>query len=254
MPRIERLPPPPPVPKRSPPVSIDGEEPVRIARDAGGPLLDARIHVPNRAVRAVVICHPHPLYGGSMHSPVCSSIARALSEHALDRVAWVRFDFRGVGASDGSYDEGYGERQDAMAVIAYMARRLQGVPITASGHSFGSWVGLRAAAAAPPEHRVTRVVLFAPSTRLFALSESDVAFPGTTSIYVGSEDDYCDVAEARELGRRLHADRVRVFEGFDHHFLQGRRKVVEEALSSLAPEVVHERSQRQWLHRRSACW
>jgi hypothetical protein len=237
MPPVERLPPPPAVPKRSPPVAIRGEESERIAGRAGGPALDARVHVPSAAVRSVVICHPHPLYGGSMHSPVCLALARALSEHASDRVAWARFDFRGVGASEGHYDEGRGELDDAMAVIEALARRVPRVPVTVSGHSFGSWIALRAAASAPRELLVTRAVLFAPSTRIFALSEGEIGFLGTTSIFVGSEDEYCGVDEARELGRRLHADRVRVFEGFDHQFMQGRRRVAEEALSSLVPEV-----------------
>jgi hypothetical protein len=211
---------------------------LRIDGLEGGPALEAQGYVPNAAVRAVAICHPHPLYGGSMHSPVCLALARALSEHGDGRVAWVRFNFRGVGASEGHYDGGRGERDDALAVIAHIARRLPNVPITASGHSFGSWVALRAAVVAPQGQRVTRAVLFAPSTRLFALSESDLSFSGATSIFVGSDDDYCDVEEARELGRRLHADRVRIFEGFDHHFVQGRRRVAVEALSSLAPEVL----------------
>jgi pimeloyl-ACP methyl ester carboxylesterase len=109
--------------------------------------------------------------------------------------------------------------------------------MTVAGHSFGSWIALRAAASAPGELLVTHAVLLAPSTRLFAFSEGEVGFAGTTSIFVGTDDEYCDVDEAKELGRRLRADRVRVFEGFDHQFTQGRRRVAEAALSSLAPEV-----------------
>src|SRR5579864_8288760 len=120
MARVDRLPPPPAVPTRSPPVVVAGETPTRIAGVAGGPSLEALVHAPPAAVRSVLLCHPHPLYGGSMHSPVSLVIAKELSEQRNGRVGWTRFNFRGVGTSEGSYGGGRGEVEDTRAVIEHL--------------------------------------------------------------------------------------------------------------------------------------
>src|SRR6266513_2619146 len=145
MARVDRLPPPPAIPSRSPSVAVAGEVETQVAGLAGGPSLEARVHAPPGAVRAVVICHPHPLYGGSMHSPVPLAIAKELSDERRGHVAWARFNFRGVGASEGSYDEGRGEVSDTLAVIDEIRRAAPAALLSVCGHSFGSWVGLRAA-------------------------------------------------------------------------------------------------------------
>jgi alpha/beta superfamily hydrolase len=220
-----RLPPPPENPVRSPPVVVAGEEPVRIGT------LDARVHVPAAPRRAVVICHPHPLYGGSMNSPVPLAVAKVLSDGAADTVAWARFDFRGVGASGGTYDEGRGEVDDARAVIAHMRATVPGVPISVCGHSFGSWVGLRAAGLEPG---VDRCLLVAPSVRFFEFQDDAFVFAGEKTVFIGDKDEFCEVSEARQLAARLGA-KLRVFEGFDHHFMKSRRAMAEAALPVLVP-------------------
>jgi alpha/beta superfamily hydrolase len=225
MARISRLPPPPEKPVRSPPVAVAGEEPVRIGT------LDARVHVPAAPRRAVIICHPHPLYGGSMNSPVPLAIAKVLADKVADTVAWARFDFRGVAGSGGTYDEGRGEVDDARSVIAHMRSVAPGVPVAVCGHSFGSWVGLRAAGL---EGGVDRCLLVAPSVRFFEFREDAFAFAGEKALFIGDEDEFCDVSEARELAERLGA-KLRVFEGFDHHFMKSRRAMAEAAVSVLAP-------------------
>jgi alpha/beta superfamily hydrolase len=227
MARIERLPPPEPNPVRSPPVAVRGEVETRIGT------LDARAHVPAAPVRAVVICHPHPLYGGSMHSPVPLAIAKTLADRAGDRVAWARFDFRGVGASDGTYDDGRGEVDDARAVVAHLRAAAPGVPMTLCGHSFGSWIALRAAGL---EAGMDRVLLVAPSTRFFQFRDDAFAFAGSKFIFLGDQDEFCDLDEGRELAKRLGAD-LRIFEGFDHHFTKSRRAMAEAAVPVVAPEV-----------------
>lgn len=225
MARINRLPPPPEKPVRSPPVAVTGEEALRIGT------LDARVHVPAAATRAVVICHPHPLYGGSMNSPVPLAIAKTLSDEVAGTVAWARFDFRGVGASAGTYDEGRGEVDDARAVIAHMRNVAPGVPVSVCGHSFGSWVALRAAGL---EAGVDRCLLVAPSVRFFEFREDAFVFAGDKTIFIGDNDEFCDVSEAQELATRLGA-KLRVFEGFDHHFMKSRRDMAEAAVPVLVP-------------------
>jgi alpha/beta superfamily hydrolase len=234
MARVDRLPPPPPVPVRSPAVVVRGEVETRVAGLGGGPVLAARVHVPAAARRAVVICHPHPLYGGSMHSPVPLAIAKKLSDDVQDRVAWARFDFRGVGDSQGCFDGGAGEVEDVRAVIDHLGRLAGQVPLTVCGHSFGSWVGLQAASV--EQRRVDRVLLIAPSTRFFTFRTEKPPFGGKKTIFVGTEDELFDVDEARALAGELGAD-LRVFEGFDHHFLKSRRALAEAALPVLVPEA-----------------
>jgi alpha/beta superfamily hydrolase len=236
--RIERLPPPPAEPARSPAVAVAGEIEVRVPGRSGGPSLGARIHAPPGAERAVLICHPHPLYGGSMHSPVPLAIARILSDKAHDRVAWARFDFRGVGASEGTYDHGRGEVQDALAVIDELRRVAPDAAISVCGHSFGSWVGLLAATSdGCPSTVVDRVLLLAPSVRFESRKGRPLRRPPRSTVFVGDRDEFCDVDEARALADELGAD-LRVFEGFDHHFLKSRRAMAEAALPVIVPEVV----------------
>jgi alpha/beta superfamily hydrolase len=235
MPRVDRLPPPPEVVTRSPPVAVAGEVAATVSGSLpGAPRLDARVHVPAHARRGVVICHPHPLYGGSMNSPVPLALAKVLSDEAADDVAWARFDFRGVGASEGVYDDARGEVDDALSVMAYLRAAVPGVPLSVCGHSFGSFVALQAAAR---DQHVDRLLLLAPSTRFFAFRERVPSYPGDTTIFLGDRDEYCDVDEGRALAEELGAE-LHVFEGFDHHFLKSRRAAALAALPIIAPEVV----------------
>lgn len=89
---------------------------------------------------AAVVCHPHPLYGGTMHNKVVYRAAKALHQ----RGAFVlRFNFRGAGQSEGVHDRGIGEQADVRAALDYLSAEAPGKPIVLAGFSFGSWVGLR---------------------------------------------------------------------------------------------------------------
>jgi uncharacterized protein len=90
---------------------------------------------------AAIVCHPHPLFGGTMHNKVVYQTAKTLHRFALPV---VRFNFRGVGLSEGAHDKGDGETDDVRAVIDFLAQEYPGVPLLVAGFSFGSWVGLRA--------------------------------------------------------------------------------------------------------------
>jgi alpha/beta superfamily hydrolase len=229
MPRIDRLPPPTPNPVRSPAVRVAGEDEVIVGT------LEVRVHVPATPKRAVVICHPHPLYGGSMHSPVPLSVAKTLSDRARETVAWARFNFRGVGSSGGVYDDGAGETDDALQVMAHLRSLAPRVPLALCGHSFGSWIAMRAASR-DPDAGVDRVLMIAPSTRFFDFGDEVMAFAGLRTIFLGDQDEFCDVDEGRALAAKLGAS-IRIFEGFDHHFTKSRRTVAEAALPVIAPEA-----------------
>jgi alpha/beta superfamily hydrolase len=170
-----------------------------------------------------------------MHSPVPLAIARMLAERGQGRVAWARFNYRGVGASAGAYDDGKGEVDDARAVLDHMRRSLppdSDVRATLCGHSFGSSVAYRAAIA---DGRVERLLLVAPSTRFLQFDGEPPARIRST-VFIGDRDELADVGDARALADRIGAE-IRVFEGFDHHFLKSRRALAEAALPVIAPEV-----------------
>jgi alpha/beta superfamily hydrolase len=217
---------------------VHGEELITVAGieegPSRGPSLEARVRVPAAARRAVVLCHPHPLYGGTMHSAVVLAIAKVLAEKGGEHVAHLRFNYRGVGESQGKYDEGKGEMDDARAAIRALRGLVPRAKLSVCGYSFGTFVGLRAAVT---EGNVERVTLVAPAVRIFHFVKEDgAAFQGRLAIFVGDDDDFCDVAEAEELARDLGA-RLTVFDGADHYFLKSRRKLAEAVVPVVAPEV-----------------
>jgi alpha/beta superfamily hydrolase len=89
---------------------------------------------------AAVVCHPHPLFGGTMHNKVVYQAAKALHDHGAPV---LRFNFRGTGQSEGVHDKGRGEQDDVRAGLDYLAAEFPAKPILLGGFSFGSWVGLR---------------------------------------------------------------------------------------------------------------
>jgi alpha/beta superfamily hydrolase len=102
--------------------------------------LEAVLKEPDSPLRgAAVVCHPHPLFGGTMHTKAVYRAGQALNEAGL---AVLRFNFRGVGASTGSHDDGVGEREDARAALDWLEARYPGLPLLAGGFSFGSLVAL----------------------------------------------------------------------------------------------------------------
>jgi len=234
MPRVRDLPPPPADPERSPPATVAGEELLTIPGLPGEPSLEARVRAPAAAKRAVVLCHPHPLYGGTMHSAVVLAIAKVLAEKGAENVAHLRFNYRGVGTSEGRYAEGLGEIQDARAAINALRERAPRAKMTVCGYSFGTFVGLRAAVI---DGGVERVTLVAPAVRVFHFVKEDGAtFQGRLSIFVGDDDEFCDVSDAEELASELGA-KLTVFRGADHYFLKSRRKLAEEVVPVAAPEA-----------------
>jgi alpha/beta superfamily hydrolase len=176
-----------------------------------------------------VVCHPHPLYQGSMQNKVVHTLARAANRLGAPA---VRFNFRGVGASGGAWDYGRGETEDALAVVEWARGRWPGRPLWLAGFSFGAFVALLAAPAAKPAALVT----VAPPVQRFPLGEvSDPAGPWL--VVQGESDellDYHEVvawAEARPVAPRM------ALLSDTSHFFHGRlgqlQEVVEDFLGNL---------------------
>jgi uncharacterized protein len=151
------------------------------------------------AIGGAVLCHPHPQYGGSMLDQVLEEVAGACHDA---RYATVRFNFRGVGNSDGRYDGGAGETLDALAVADWLTTRHSSVII--AGYSFGAIVALRAAATRP----FGKTILIAPPTSMLPDDVADDAL----AIF-GDRDDFVDVTVARS-----RFPRAVEISGADHFF------------------------------------
>jgi alpha/beta superfamily hydrolase len=184
--------------------------------------------VPLRA--AAVICHAHPLHGGMMHFKVIFRAAKALQ--ARD-VAVLRFNFRGVGRSEGIHDNGRGEQDDARAALDEMARRLPGLPLILGGFSFGSAMAARVAADDP---RVKAVLIMGyPITRID--STANLARVLQPRLFVqGSNDEFGGGEAIRALVSSLPGPRrLTVVEGADH-FFTGRLDELQTPIEAWAGE------------------
>jgi alpha/beta superfamily hydrolase len=156
----------------------------------------------------VVLCHPHPQHGGTMDNKVVQTLARAFL-HLGYRA--VRFNFRGVGASGGVWDEGRGEVDDALAVIA--AHRDPALPLALGGFSFGGFVAATAATRLPETERAERLVLVGPATSRFQVP----AVPTDTVVIHGEADDVVPLSATLDWARPQVLPVV-VFPGVGHFF------------------------------------
>ncbi|HEY2956147.1 MAG TPA: alpha/beta fold hydrolase [Candidatus Eisenbacteria bacterium] len=180
---------------------------------------------------AALVCHPHPLYGGTLHNKVVHRAASTL--HALG-AAVLRFNFRGAGASEGAHDGGPGETEDARVALRFLAARYPHARRWLAGFSFGAWIAARLAAA---ESGIERLILIAPpvSTSSFEPLES-LAIPKL--VIQGGADDVCKPAALHEPFRRW-AEPKRLVEvpGANHFFdrqLGALADAMREALAEAA--------------------
>jgi hypothetical protein len=208
-------------------VCVAGEERVVVPGIGPNPSLEGMFRAAPGARRSVLLCHAHPLYAGSMHCGVIVAIVELLaSEQAC---ASLRFNYRGVGESGGEYDGGRGETLDARAALRWLREQTPGARSSVCGHSFGAFVGFRAAAA---EGDVERVALIAPAGSAPPRS----AFDGSTTIFVGDQDRHCSVQQAEALAEALRAG-LEIVDGADHFFVDARPALAAAVLRCVAPEV-----------------
>jgi hypothetical protein len=177
---------------------------------------------------AVVFAHPHPQQGGTMHTKAVFQGAKGLARIGC---AVLRFNFRGVGGSGGSFDEGVGEKEDFAAALDFMHARYPGAPLWAAGFSFGSWVALETGADDP---RVSVLIAIAPP-----VARNGYSFPRTLEstkpkfIVQGSEDELCPIKELWAFYAKLKEPKELVVIDGASHLFEGRTKEVGEALQEL---------------------
>ncbi len=180
--------------------------------------------------RGAVICHPHPLYGGDMNNNVVSTLAAAYRKAGY---ATLRFNFRGVGRSGGSYDQGRGEQEDLLAAVFELVdRAAAGVDV--AGYSFGAWIG--ALAADRLEH-ADSLVFVSPPVDFIDFSFL-AACPKLRLVITGEKDDLATPERVRRLAGQWNPDAgFHVIPGADHFYLGHTgelKRIMEECLRSRA--------------------
>jgi alpha/beta superfamily hydrolase len=177
-----------------------------------------------------VVCHPHPLYGGTMHNKVVFQTAKAL--HARG-ASVLRFNFRGVEQSEGEHDRGHGEQDDVRAAIDYLGTEFPGRPVLLAGFSFGSSVGLRVGC---EDERVKRLIGLG-----LPIDNVDMSFLRTCAkpklILQGGNDPFGARARLEALFATLpEPKKLAIVEGADH-FFTGQLDKVAAAIDAWLAEA-----------------
>jgi alpha/beta superfamily hydrolase len=188
---------------------------------------------------AVVFAHPHPQYGGTLHTKAVYQGAKALA-----RIGCVvlRFNFRGVGRSEGTFDRGDGEQEDFRAALDYMAVRYPNVPLWAAGFSFGAWIALETGAI---DDRVTALIGIAPPV-VTSVSGMDYRFPNTLAstrpkfFVQGEADEVCPLEGMWAFYGRLQEPKELVVIDGANHLFEGKTQEVGEALEDLLADFPDE--------------
>lgn len=184
---------------------------------------------PTQVVTAfAVVCHPHPLYAGTMDNKVVYTLARTLEQLGAPA---IRFNFRGVGSSAGQYDSGRGETDDALAVIAYGRQRWPGAQLWLAGFSFGGAVALHAA-----RGRAQRLITVAPGITTVPVTDAEP--PGCPWLIVqGDADEVVPPEAVRSWAQRLSpAPELKMLPGAGH-FFHGRLNELRDVVLAFMREA-----------------
>jgi alpha/beta superfamily hydrolase len=175
---------------------------------------------------AVVLAHPHPQYGGSMHTKVVYQAAKAFVRIGC---AVIRFNFRGVGTSQGAWDEGRGEMDDFRAAVSFMRGAYPTLHVWAAGMSFGAWIALTVGA---EDHGISSLIGIAPPISRYdfeAVRTSD-----KPKFFIqGERDELCPLKELQEFYARAHDPKELVVIDTADHLFDGRTLEVGDAIEDL---------------------
>ena len=165
-----------------------------------------------------VLCHPHSQYGGSMHDAVLEIMSDTL--HAMN-ISTVRFNFRGVGQSEGEFDDGEGEVQDVLSMLAWVSEHWPDLPLILGGYSFGAAMALIAAAREQTDQtkEVSKLILVAPPIQMM---ESDDALSIDTCVILGARDT---IVSASAAAQYFGEDQIIVLPQADHFFAGSQKEL-----------------------------
>jgi alpha/beta superfamily hydrolase len=203
--------------------------------DLRGPagVLEAVLDEPDTGPRvAVAFAHPHPQFGGTMHTKTVYQGAKGLVRAGC---AVLRFNFRGVGRSEGTFDRGEGEKADFKAALDYLAKRYPGKNLWAAGFSFGAWVALETGA---DDDRVTALIGIAPPVAA-SVSGQEYDFSRTLAsakpkfFVQGEADEICTLEAMWAFYGKLEEPKELVVIDAADHLFDGKTSEVGEALEDL---------------------
>lgn len=200
------------------------EEKISFASD--GFQLQGLLH--RGGAKGVVVTHPHPLYGGSMHNPVVETITQTFQQAGYTT---LRFDFRGVGDSEGRYDNGTGEKRDVCQALACL-EQIHIEKISLAGYSFGAWVNARIR---PGDAWVAEMIMVSPPLAFMDFGPiQEIA--NLKLVVTGSRDDIAPVHMIQErLPSWNPASRFEVIAGADH-FFSGYGEILASTLAAYISE------------------
>jgi alpha/beta superfamily hydrolase len=177
-----------------------------------------------------VVCHPHPLGGGTLHNKVVFRAARGLE---AANVATLRFNFRGTGASAGKHDEGEGEQDDFTAALSWIMKKHPGKTVFAGGFSFGSWVASRVACEMP---EVDAIFMIGTPVNKYDFGYLRHCEKPMLFLH-GTQDEHGDVNKLETLVPQVRNAESVIVTGADHFFSK-QLEAVEETLRAWAREVI----------------
>ena len=203
--------------------------PLDMLREIPGPAgpLEALIDLPEGEPRAVAVFgHPHPLHGGTMHTKALYQAAKAMPRIG---VAALRFNFRGVGRSVGTFDSGGGEKDDFRAALAYVEQRFPDLPIWAAGMSFGSWIAMTVGA---EDARVSLLLAIAPPVDRYDFSALQTCTLPKFIVH-GESDELISIKEIRKFYAQIPEPRELVTIEDANHLFEGKTSLVGDAVEDL---------------------
>lgn len=181
---------------------------------------------------AALVCHPHPQHGGTMHNKVVYRVARGLRKAGG---VVLRFNYRGVNLSEGSYDEGRGETEDARAALAVLRQRYPELPYVLAGFSFGSRIVLRLGTELPDVRKILAVGF--PVGKQFEMGALEPCSVPRHFLH-STQDAFGSVEQLRELVAKLSGPPELTFVPAKDHFFADALDAFEEAVVAAAPSTV----------------
>ena len=194
--------------------------------DAGR--LEALYRDVENPVATAVVCHPLPTHGGTLHNKVVFRAARGLESADI---ATLRFNFRGAGTSQGSFEGGHGEQRDVEAAIAWLKKKHPGLKMFVGGFSFGSWVSSRVACEANDPDIIGIFLIGAPVNKYDMTYLTHCEKP--LLFLHGSEDEHGEISKLEKLVERCRNAESLIVNDADH-FFAGQLEVVEQAMKDWA--------------------
>jgi alpha/beta superfamily hydrolase len=177
---------------------------------------------------AVVFGHPHPTYGGTMHTRAVYQAAKGLTRIGC---SVLRFNFRGVGLSEGTFDQGAGEMADYTVALDTMAARYPDAPLWAAGFSFGSWIALETGSA---DDRVSALIAVAPPVKREGYTWTRTLTSDKPKFFVqGDLDELCPIKDLWAFYAQLKEPKELVVIDGASHLFDGQTREVGEALEDL---------------------